>query len=308
MGLGLGVRTPADYGGRLVSEPISIPNTLAAVQDHTRVFQDLIYVYPVISRRSRGLSIGINLNPDKRCNFDCVYCEVDRRTPGRAETVDLTQLRDELAWLIRYALDGGLATQPKFNEVPELTRLVRDIAFSGDGEPTMVPNFDECVRVAVEVKREFHLSDTKLVLISDSAGLDKGSVKRGLELMDANGGEFWCKLDAGTEAYYKRVNRSYVKFDRILANLLETGRARPIIIQTLFLKIDGTPMQADELAAYCGRLKDLVAGGAQIREVHAYTVARPTPEPWATKLTTAELETIASEVRRTTGLTVKTFD
>ncbi len=292
----------------MATSPVSIPNTLAAVQDHTRVFQDLVYVYPVISRRSRGLSIGINLNPDKRCNFDCVYCEVDRRTPGRAETVNLPQLREELAWLVRYALEGGLATQPKFNEVPEMTRVVRDIAFSGDGEPTMVPNFDECVRVAIEVKQEFHLDDTKLVLITDSAGLDKLTVKRGLELMDGSRGEFWCKLDAGTEPYYRRVNRSNVKFERILANLLETARARPIIIQTLFLKIDGTPMPAAELEAYCGRLKDLTAGGAWIHEVHAYTIARPTPEPWATRLTAVELETIAAEVRRRTGLTVQTFD
>ncbi len=292
----------------MANETVSIPNTLAVVQDHTRVFQDLVYVYPVISRRSRGLSIGINLNPDKRCNFDCVYCEVDRRTPGRAETVDLPQLREELAWLVRYALDGGLATQPKFNEVPAMTRVVRDLAFSGDGEPTMVPNFDECVQAAMEVKREFHLDDTKLVLITDSAGLDKLTVKRGLELMDGSHGEFWCKLDAGTEAYYRRVNRSNVKFERILANLLETARARPIIIQTLFLKIDGSPIPAAELEAYCGRLNDLLAGGAQIREVHAYTIARPTPEPWATRLTAAELETIAAEVRRQTGLTVQTFD
>jgi hypothetical protein len=104
------------------------------------------------------------------------------------------------------------------------------------------------------------------------------------------------------------VNRSNVKFERILANLLETARARPIIIQTLFLKIDGTPMPATDLEAYCGRLNDLLAAGAQIREVHAYTIARPTPEPWATRLTAAELEAIAAEVRRQTGLTVQTFD
>ena len=63
----------------------SIQSSWAVVQDHSRVFRDLIFVYPVISRRSQGLSIGVNLNPDKRCNFDCVYCEVDRRTPGRAD-------------------------------------------------------------------------------------------------------------------------------------------------------------------------------------------------------------------------------
>ena len=292
----------------MTAAPVEIKNTLAAVQDHTRVFQDLVFVYPVISRRSRGLSIGVNLNPDKRCNFDCVYCEVDRKTPGRAESVNLEQLRQELVWLLRYALDGGLATQPKFDEVPELTRTIRDIAFSGDGEPTMVPNFDECVRVVADVKRELGLTETKLVLITDSAGLDKASVRRGLALMDAANGEFWCKLDAGTEAYYQLVNRSFVKFGRILKNILETARERPIVIQSLFLRTNGTPMPAEELAAYCERLNEILRSGGQIREVHAYTVARPTPEPWATKLTKAELEGIAATIRATTGLRVEVFD
>lgn len=292
----------------VATAPVQIKNSWAAVQDHTRVFQDLVFVYPVISRRSRGLSVGVNLNPDKRCNFDCVYCEVDRKVPGRAASVDLVQLRAELTWLLRYALDGGLATQPKFDEVPELTRAIRDIAFSGDGEPTMVPNFDECVRTVADVKRELGLTGTKLVLITDSAGLDKASVKRGLELMDANHGEFWCKLDAGTEAYFRLVNRSAVRFDRILKNILETARVRPVVIQSLFLRTNGAPMPPDELAAYCERLNEIVRGGGQIREVHAYTVARPTPEPWATKLVKGELETIAATIRAKTGLCVEVFD
>ena len=174
--------------------PTAIRNTLAAVQDHTRVYKDFTYVYPVISRRSGGLSIGINLNPDKVCNFDCVYCEVDRKTPGKTSVVDLAQLREELTALIHFARAGGLAREPKFNELPAaLTQTPRDIAFSGDGEPTMLHNFDECVRVAAEVKRTEGLDATKLVLITDAAGLDTGSVKRGLEIMDANDGEVWLR-------------------------------------------------------------------------------------------------------------------
>lgn len=265
-------------------------------------------MYPVISRRSRGLSIGINLNPDKRCNFDCVYCEVDRRTPGRAEVVDPVELGEELRWLIRFAQEGGLGLLPKFNEVPELTRVVRDLAFSGDGEPTMIPNFSECVRVAVEVKQEFGLTGAKLVLITDSAGLDKTDVRAGLALMDANNGEFWCKLDAGTEEYYRLVNRSFVRFERILRNITETARVRPVVIQSLFLRTHGQPMPAPELEAYCGRLRDIVAAGGQVRAVHAYTIARPTPEPWAVRLTQEELETIAKTIRERTGLPVEVFD
>ena len=289
--------------------PAAIPNTLAAVRDHTRVYKDFNYVYPVISRRSGGLSIGINLNPDKVCNFDCVYCEVDRKTPGKTSVVDLAQLREELTALIHFARDGGLAREPKFNEVqPALTQTPRDIAFSGDGEPTMLHNFDECVRVAAEVKRAEGLAATKLVLITDAAGLDTGSVKRGLATMDANQGEIWAKLDAGTEGYYKLVNRTTVRLDRILHNLLVTARARPIIIQSLFLRMHGQPMPPEELAEYCFRLEELVHDGAQIREVHLYTIARPTPEPFCGKLTKAELEAMAQTVREKTRLKVVTFD
>lgn len=285
-----------------------IPNTLTAVKDHTRIFGDLTFVYPVISRRSRGLSIGINLNPDKKCNFDCVYCEVDRRTPGLASRVDLAKLQDELRWLIRFARDGELGKAPPFNEAPELTRVIRDLAFSGDGEPTMVPNFDACVRAVIEIKESEGLTDAKLVLITDAAGLDKGSVKAGLALMDQNHGEIWGKLDAGTPAYYRQVNRSAIPFERILSNLLETARVRPIIIQSLFLKIHGQAMTDPELQAYCERLNVITRAGGKIREVHAYTIARPTPEVWATRLERVELSQIAEAIRNNTGLPVELFD
>jgi wyosine [tRNA(Phe)-imidazoG37] synthetase (radical SAM superfamily) len=271
------------------------------------VFRDLIFVYPVISRRSQGLSIGINLNPDKRCNFDCVYCEVDRRTPGRADRVDVAQLKEELRWLIRFAQEGGLAQQPKFCEVPELTRVVRDIAFSGDGEPTLIPNFSECVQAAIDVRHEFGLDQSKLVLITDSAGLDKPDVRKGLALMAAHRFEFWCKLDAGTEEYYRTINRSLVRLDRILSNITRTAKEWPIIIQSLFLKWQGEPMSPEELEAYCGRLQDIVAAGGVIREVHAYTIARPTPEAAATRLSPGELEAVAATIRSRTGLSVSVY-
>lgn len=283
-------------------EPIS--RDWQAVQDHSRSWQDFLYVYPVVSRRSGGLSIGVNLNPDKRCNFDCVYCEVDRRTPPRTTVLDLEVIRAELTAMVRGALSGELAKHPKFAETGELTRRIRDIAFSGDGEPTMVGSFAACIQVAAEVRVSGGLEDTKLVLITDAAGLDKADVKRGLEILDGNNGEIWAKLDAGTEAYYRLVNRSHVRFDRILANLLMTAKARPIAIQTLFLKIHGEPMPPEELEAYCGRLRDLAAGGARIREVQAYTIARPTPEVWATKVEQEELHATADTIRRETGLLV----
>jgi len=284
-----------------------INSNWAAVQDHARHFSDFTFVYPVISRRSKGLSIGVNLNPDKVCNFDCIYCEVDRRLPGAVTEVDLRQMQDELAAMVRFAKDGGLAKEPKFDEVPWLTRDVKDIAFSGDGEPTMIKNFTECVQTVVEVQQLEGLDETKIVLITDAAGLDKADVKRGMEIMDAHNGEVWGKLDAGTEEYFKLVNRSNVKFERILKNLEEAARGRPIIIQSLFLKVYGEIMSAEELKAYSGRLNDITETGGEIKEVHLYTVARPTPEQFATKLSEENLETMAETVRSTTNLTVKIF-
>ena len=284
-----------------------IKSTWAVVQDHTRHFSDFTFVYPVISRRSRGLSIGVNLNPDMVCKFDCIYCEVDRRIPGAVTGVDLRQMKDELTAMVRFARDGGLAKEPKFDEVPWLTREVKDIAFSGDGEPTMINNFADCVEAVVDVKQAEGLESTRIVLITDAAGLDKGDVKRGLEVMARNNGEIWGKLDAGTEEYFKLVNRTNVKFERILNNLLETSKVRPIIIQSLFFKVHDEAMSEAELEAYCGRLRDITDGGGQIREVHLYTVARPTPETYATKLEAIELEQMADMIRERAQLAVSVF-
>jgi wyosine [tRNA(Phe)-imidazoG37] synthetase (radical SAM superfamily) len=285
----------------------SVQSGWVSVRDHARQFSDFALVYPVISRRSRGLSLGINLNPDKICNFDCVYCEVDRTAPGKATRVDLDQLQEELVALIRLIKEGGLDRWAKFSDLSALTRDIKDLAFSGDGEPTLVHNFAECVRLTLAVKQAEKLDRTKIVLITDAAGLDKSSVQEGLRLMDTSKGEVWAKLDAGTEAYFKLINRSHVQFDRILRNLLETGKARPIIIQSMFLRWHGERMPSAELSAYCARLNELTAGGAHIKEVHAYTIARPTPDAGATALTTAELEAVADQIRHSTGMAVLAF-
>jgi len=291
----------------MLDDEKAIPSQLAAVQNHSRHFADFLFVYPVISRRSRGLSLGVNLNPDKVCNFDCVYCEVDRRQPGQANRVDTARMQQELAALIRLVKTGALANEPRFSEAPALARDIKDIALSGDGEPTMVANFAACVQAVADVKRAEGLAETKLVLITNAAGLDKADVKRGLEILDANRGEVWAKLDAGTEPYFRRVNRTPIQFERILKNLHATARARPIVIQSLFFRLNGLLMPPDELAAYCARLNAIVLAGGQLKEVHAYTIARPAPEPGATKLTAEELDAIAAAIREQTRLTVLTF-
>ncbi|MDW8348661.1 MAG: radical SAM protein [Verrucomicrobiae bacterium] len=271
--------------------------------DHSREWKDFFYVYPVISRRSQGLSIGINLNPDKVCNFDCIYCEVDRRTPPRRLDVDLVRLEEELESLLSLAKSGALFDAPPFSETPMEWRRLNDIAFSGDGEPTTYPHFDRAVEVALATRRRHQLKDLKIILITDSACLDRPQVVRGLDAMYRDGPyEVWAKLDAGSEAYYKRVNRTHIPYDRILRNILSTARRIPVFIQTLWMRIHEEVPSQEEINAYCDRINELVSQGAQILKLQLYTVARPTPEPYVRPLDPRTLDAIALQIHQATGL------
>ena len=265
--------------------------------DHRRIWQDFDYCYPVISRRSRGVSLGVNLNPDKVCNFDCVYCEVDHSTPPKRRDLDLDQLDRELAVLLDLATSGELYTFSPFDSARPSQRRLNDIAFSGDGEPTTARDFAEVVARVGYLKAQRGLDLVKLVLITDSSRLQAPEVLVGLESLMAHQGEIWAKLDAGTEAYYREINRSSVPLERILDNLLATARHWPILIQTLFLEWQGQGPSAAELEAYCGRLEHILAQGGQLQAIQLYTVARPTPEAAARPLRHLEMDAIAASLR-----------
>jgi wyosine [tRNA(Phe)-imidazoG37] synthetase (radical SAM superfamily) len=276
---------------------------ISAHLDHRRAWRDFYYVYPVISRRSKGVSIGINLNPDKVCNFDCVYCEVDRRTAPRRRDVDLGVLRDELMGMISEVKGGGLFEVAPFSEAPAEWRRLNDIAFSGDGEPTTYPFFDEAVRVVIEARERSGLLWVKIILITDSACLDRPAVIRGVDAMcQAGPYEIWAKLDAGTEGYYKLVNRTHISYERILRNILQTARRVPIWIQTLWFRLHGEAPSEGEVAAYCDRIQELLRDGARILGLQLYTIARPAAEVYATALDDVTLERIAKRIHEATGL------
>ncbi|HJW72446.1 MAG TPA: hypothetical protein VJ486_06275 [Geothrix sp.] len=265
--------------------------------DHRRVWRDFDYCYPVISRRSHGLSLGINLNPDKVCNFDCVYCEVDRLTPPKRRDLDLQVLVRELAQLLDLAASGEIFEIPPFDSARPEQRRLNDIAFSGDGEPTTAACFAEAIQRVAELKAARCLDSVKLVLITDSSRLQAPDVVRGLDILMANQGEIWAKLDAGTEAFYREICRSQVPYQRILDNLLATSRRWPILIQTLFLQWKGQGPSNGELEAYCQRLERLLQSGGSLQALQIYTVARPTPEPEAKPLGRQEMDAIVSALQ-----------
>jgi wyosine [tRNA(Phe)-imidazoG37] synthetase (radical SAM superfamily) len=284
-----------------------MPATLELFAQHSRSFASNRFVYPVVSRRSHGVSIGVNLNPDKICNFDCIYCQVNRVEQSETRFVETEQLLQELDDMLSLVVSGELFADEKFANTPIELRRLNDIAFSGDGEPTTYRNFDELMKACAAVKRRRGLDEVKMVLITNASMFHKPAVERGLAILDANQGEVWAKLDAGTEDYYRLVERTTIPFKRILGNIATAARVRPLVIQALFIRIAGEPPSLDEQAAFCQRLNEITTAGGQIKLVQIYTVARPPAESFVEPLSNEEVDRLAELVRLRTGLATDAF-
>jgi wyosine [tRNA(Phe)-imidazoG37] synthetase (radical SAM superfamily) len=284
-----------------VAEPIP------AFRSHPRSFERNLYVYPVLSRRARGLSIGVNLSPHKACNMDCVYCQVDRTTPGPVKAVDLDTVERELGELLPRAVSGEIFAGEPFRSAPPGLRRLADVAFSGDGEPTSFRGFLDAVRRVVRVKEECGVPDLPVRIITNAIDLDRDEVREALRFLDGRGGEVWAKLDAGTEEYFRRVARTATPFPKVLRNIADTARERPVVIQSLFCRLDGALPPETEVGAWLDRLRDIVDSGGRIALVQVYTTARPPAESSVTPLTLAELEPIATRVRSEIGIAAETF-
>lgn len=280
---------------------------LPLITSHPRLWRENRFVYPVVSRRSGGISIGINLNPDKVCNFDCIYCQVDRRSEAETRFVEIERVLDELDGLMTHLESGALFEEEKFAGLPESFRRLNDVAFSGDGEPTTYRNFDDIVDRVAAVKAAHGRNDVKLVLITNASMFHRPAVERGLSILDANHGEIWAKLEAGTDAYYRRIERTTIPFRQVLDNIAAAARVRPLVIQSLFMRVAGEAPPAAEIEAYCDRLQEILASGGRLSLIQIYTVARAPAESFVTALTRDELDAIATNVRRATGLETAVF-
>lgn len=265
------------------------------------------FVYIVLSPRARGLSVGINLNPDKSCDFDCAYCEVDRHQSTPALQLDTDVMATELEHTLQYVQSGQLQERPVCKHLPpELLRL-RHVALSGDGEPTLSPQFEAAVREAVHVRALGKFPFFKLVLITNGNGLDRPEVQEGLKLLTRQD-EIWIKLDGGTQAYLNKVNRPHgAQLEKTLANILLMAQQRPVVIQSLFPSIDGEAPPAEEIEQYALRLRELRLQGAQIEAVQIYSATRPIQNPGCGHLPLRALSRIAQTVRLVAGLKAEVF-
>ena len=183
---------------------VNLPAATGIRPGISRQFLGRRFVYCVISQRARGLSIGINMNPDGRCNFDCIYCEVDRRRM-KPRRLPVRAMVKELKEVLALA-QNDLRCLECFANVPGELLKLKEVALSGDGEPTLCPNFAEIVRSVIHLRSRRLFPLFKIVLITNGSGLNPPEVREGIDLL-TNSDEVWAKLDAGTQTFMDAINR-----------------------------------------------------------------------------------------------------
>lgn len=248
------------------------------VNDHSRESAGLKYVYPVVSRRARGVSLGINLNVNNACNWRCVYCQVPDLKRGGPPPVDLALLEAELKGLLANVVSGDYLVR---NVPPEAQRLV-DLAFSGNGEPTSSAEFQGAVDCVTRVMRDFGLQQSVLLrLITNGSLMHRPVVQRAVARIGSLGGEVWFKLDAATESGIERINGFRMSVERIRESILLCAGLSDTWIQTCHFAIDGTQTAEADQSAY---LELLASVRERIKGVLLYRLARPSMQPEAGRL------------------------
>lgn len=282
---------------------MSILHTLTPA-NHDRDSASMSYVYPVVSRRAGGVSVGINLNPNNACNWACIYCQVPNLTRGAAPAIDLALLETELRAMLADILLGDFMQ----TRVPEGARRLNDIALSGNGEPTSSKEFPQVIDLIGRVMADFGLTGKiRLVLITNGSLVDRPRVQEGLKKMAALNGEVWFKLDSATAAGLRRVNQTRTPPGKHFERLKLAASLCPTWIQTCVFAHDGAPPGETEQSAYLAMIRRIRQERVPVQGVLLYGLARPSMQPSAPRLSAlplAWMETFAEAIRNA-GLPVK---
>ncbi len=251
------------------------------VVDHDRNSAALRYVYPVVSRRAGGVSVGINLNPNNACNWRCLSCQVPDLVRGTAPPVDLALLEVELRGFLNQLLHGDFMQ----SRVPEGARRINDIALSGNGEPTSAAEFVAVIEIIARVRTALAVPDTvKTVLISNGSLLHRLDVQQGLREMAKIHGEVWFKLDRASAAGMLRVNDTHARIDKVREYLIQSIAACPTWLQTCWFALDGESPSVQDEDDYLDFVGGLLREGHPLQGVLLYGLARPSMQAEAPRL------------------------
>ncbi len=278
--------------------------------NHSRDSTGMRYVYPVLSRRAGGISIGINLNPNNACNWQCIYCQVPNLTRGGPPPIDLDLLSHELNALLHAIAQGQLTLSPttmssqsalKSTETsiqPGITEL-RDIAFSGNGEPTSAIEFPVAVSLVHQILRTHGLENqTMLRLITNGSLLDRKEVQEGIALIGQATGEVWFKVDRASPTALLEINGVNLAPQTVSRRLARCAKLAPTWVQTCLFTLDNSPPNENEIEQYLNLLKPI---STQLKGVHLYSLARPSLQQAAYRLASLDqfqLNQIAQRIRQ----------
>ena len=244
---------------------------LLKVSDHSRAFSAMTYVYPVVSRRAQGVSIGINLSPNNACNWRCRYCQVPDLKRGTSPALNFPLFKSELERLTDAICNG---TFLEYHAPPE-ARTLKDFAFSGNGEPTSCPDFPAAVRHVGEVRSRFGLAKrVALVLITNGSLVNQATVREGLQVLSEHGGEVWFKLDRGSDSALASANGTSISLTKQLSRLRRTSELCRTRIQTCWYTTDSQDPSPTEVDEYVACLEHAIGLGVRLASVQLYTLAR----------------------------------
>ncbi|MBY0379908.1 MAG: hypothetical protein K2P99_05850 [Burkholderiales bacterium] len=236
--------------------------------DHSRIFAEYTYVYPVLSRRSQGISLGINLSVNNACNWRCVYCQVDGLIRGKPYAISLTRLEYELDELLNVILNGNFLQ----HYAPNGMRRLNDICLSGNGEATLSDQFRQVVEIIIKLRNKYGIKDDiKSLLITNGSEVERQDIKDSLSLLNANNGEVWFKIDRAGVQDISLVNQVNLSTNNIRKRLLICSGLCKTLIQSCFFKTNGINPTDTEIVQYV----DLIAEfKGQIAGVLIYSTAR----------------------------------
>jgi len=255
--------------------------TMLNTRNHDRDAAGLTYIYPVVSRRAGGVSIGVNLNPNNACNWHCVYCQVPDLVRGSSPNIDISLLNSELSNFIDELFYGDFMQK----HVPEDCRRICDVAISGNGEPTSCKQFDTVTDSIIHCLQDAGLLENiPVVLITNGSYVHRPQVQQGLEMMAAHNGEVWFKVDSATDEDIARINGVTLSPSQLRKQLEIAATSCPTWIQTCMFNWDGQPPDEAEVTAYLDFLTGLVRDAVPVKGVLLYGVARPSMQPEAERV------------------------
>jgi wyosine [tRNA(Phe)-imidazoG37] synthetase (radical SAM superfamily) len=241
-------------------------------------------VYGPVKSRRLGLDLGLNISPRqyKLCTFNCVYCQY-----GWTEVFSLGALKNPddqpSPYSFKTALESVLKAGPE----------IESMTFSGNGEPTMHPQFAELVDIALGLKRKY-FPQIRLGVLSNSTTVIDKNVRQALEKLDFR----LMKLDAGDLKTFKSINipDKSVKYSEMIEGLKSL---KNVIIQTMFVNGSLQNSNDEQVNTWIERLKEI-----RPLRVQVYSLDRPPADTSLLETPEARLRAIAASVEKSTSIPV----